>query len=305
MFENRHANNLVSLIAPADMTVKTMFKWPNNFSWSYNGEMEDSVKERVKQAGGNVTGDLRCSLSWFNYDDLDLHMLELNSFHIYFGDKHSPLTGGNLDVDMNAGGPHSRSAVENICYPRKDRIKEGIYTLFVNNYSKRETVDVGFEVEIEFDNNIYTFAYPQAVPDKANITVAKIEYSQKNGFKILESLPSHQTSKTFWNIPTQTFHKVSLMLLSPNHWDEWQVGNKHYFFMIDGCLNDGRARGFFNEFLSSELNENRKVFEVVGSKTKVAESEHQLSGLGFSSTQRNSVLCKVTGSFTRTVKIIF
>jgi hypothetical protein len=75
--------------------------------------------------------------------------------------------------------------------------------------------------------------------------------------------------------------------------------------MLDNCKNDGKARGFFNEFLSSELDAYRKVFEVVGSKMKPEDSEHQLSGLGFSSTQRNSVLCKVSGSFTRTVKLTF
>jgi hypothetical protein len=31
----------------------------------------------------------------------------------------------------------------------------------------------------------------------------------------------------------------------------------------------------------------------------------QLSGLGFSSTQRNSVLCRVSGSFSRVIKIVF
>ena len=84
-----------------------------------------------------------------------------------------------------------------------------------------------------------------------------------------------------------------------------ETGNKHWFFILDGCLNPDAARGFYNEFLDEKLTEHRKVFEVLGSKMKVAESTEQLSGLGFSSTQKNSVLCKVTGSFTRTIKINF
>ena len=51
-----------------------MFKWNNQFSWSYNGDMADSMKERVKQAGGNVTGDLCCRLAWEDKNDLDFEV---------------------------------------------------------------------------------------------------------------------------------------------------------------------------------------------------------------------------------------
>jgi hypothetical protein len=95
------------------------------------------------------------------------------------------------------------------------------------------------------------------------------------------------------------------MMLSPNYWDEKAVGNKHYFFLLDGCVNDGAARGFYNEFLTPELDKHRKVFELVGSKLQMAPADQQLSGLGFSSTQRSSLVCRVKGSFTRTIKIIF
>ena len=82
-------------------------------------------------------------------------------------------------------------------------------------------------------------------------------------------------------------------------------GNKHYFFILDGAHNDSQARGFFNEFLTDDLRDHRKVFEVLGSKMKCEKSDNQLSGLGFSSTQRNHVFCKVRGSFSRTIKITF
>jgi len=304
MFENKHVGNLVSLIAPVDSDAKNMFKWPNKFSWSYAGELADSIKERVKNAGGRVDGDLRCSLSWFNFDDLDLHMVEPKE-HIYYGHKVSYHTKGNLDVDMNVGVGRSRTPVENICYPDRKHITEGIYKLQVNNFSRRETVDTGFDVEIEFDGIIHSCSYTKPVKDGETITVAEIKYTHKNGFEIINSLPPSQTTKEVWNISTQAFHKVSMVMFSPNHWDDKVVGNKHYFFMLDDCLNDGKARGFFNEFLTDELSAHRKVFEVVGAKMKTEESNNQLSGLGFSSTQRNSVLCKVKGSFNRVVKINF
>ena len=75
--------------------------------------------------------------------------------------------------------------------------------------------------------------------------------------------------------------------------------------MLENCINPDKARGFFNEFLNESLTEHRKVFEVLGAKMKVEESKNQLSGLGFSSTQRNQIVCKVQGSFSRIIKINF
>ena len=305
MVENPHLNHLVSLIAPCDLTAKRLFKWGNNFSWSYQGDFADSIKERVKKAGGKVDGDLRCSLSWFNYDDLDLHMKEPGGFEIYFARKDSPV-GGRLDVDMNAGSGQTRSAVENICYADRRAMKPGIYTLAVHNYMKRESVDVGFDVEIEFDGVVHAFSYPQAVAYGETVVVAEINYSRLKGFEIVRSLPSSQTAKEAWGIKTQAFIPVQAVMLSPNFWGEGGgIGNKHYFFMLRGCVNDGATRGFYNEFLLPELNEHRKVLEIVGSKMKTKESVDQLSGVGFSSTQRSHLLCKVKGAFTRTVKVLF
>ena len=75
--------------------------------------------------------------------------------------------------------------------------------------------------------------------------------------------------------------------------------------MLDDCKNPEPVRGFFNEYLRSELSQDRKTFEMLANKMKAPYSDNQLSGLGFSSTIRNSVICKVTGSFTRTIKVNF
>lgn len=305
MFENKHASNLVSLIAPSDPTAKSMFKWPNNFSWSYNGEVADSIKERVKKAGGSITGDLCCRLAWDYTDDLDFHMKEPGGDHIYYGTRRrKSRCGGELDIDANGCDGIKPDPAENIFYEDKRKMREGVYTLLVNNYSRRSD-GKGFEVEIEFDGQIHHISYEKAMRSGETIEVAQIMYTPRTGFQILKSLPSSQSSKTLWSIPTQAFHKVNVVMLSPNHWDEKAVGNKHYFFMLDGCLNEGKARGFFNEFLNEGLSQHRKVLEIVGAKMKTEESDRQLSGLGFSSTQRNELLCRVKGAFTRTIKITF
>jgi hypothetical protein len=301
MFENKHVPKLVSLIAPYDLTAKTLFRWPNPFSWSYNFDVADSIKERVKSAGGNVTGDVCCRLAWFNTDDLDLHMLEPRRSHIYFGSKVSRETGGQLDVDMNVS--HCvRNPVENIFYGSKSRMPFGEYKLSVNQFNRRESVDVGFEVEIDVLGSVHRFSYANAVT--GTIDVAKLNVTEK-GVEVIPLIPSSQASREVWNLKTQQFHPVTALMLSPNFWDGKEIGNKHYMFMLDGCRNDGSARGFYNEFLNPELETHRKTMEIVGSKMRTENSDDQLSGLGFSSTQRNSLIVKVKGSFNRVLKVNF
>lgn len=304
MPENRHATNFVSLIAPKNTSAPSMLKWSNNFSWSYEGELADSnIKERVKAAGGNVTGYLRCSLSWFNRDDLDVHIKEPNG-HIYYGSRCSS-SSGTLDVDMNAGSNMSNTPVENIIYTDKSRMPEGDYRVYVNQFAQRTTSDGGFEFEIEFDGTIHQFNYPSTLRHRENVEVAVLRYSHATGLKFIRSLESSTTNKEIWNTPTNQFRKVDVVMNSPNHWDDNKKGNKHLFFMLEGCKNNDVTRGFYNEFLSDDLTEERKVFEMLGSKMKVDPSDTQLSGLGFSSTVRNDVLCKVHGNVDRIVKIKF
>lgn len=305
LIENRHAANLVSLIAAADPTAKQLFKWPNLFSWSYNGEMADSIKEKVKAAGGSVEGVLCCRLAWDYTDDLDFHMFEPAGGHIsYMIRRQFSHCGGQLDVDANgADGPRA-DPVENIFYPSTNRMAEGVYRLVVHNYNRRSS-GTGFEVEIEFGGQTFHIAHDRVLREHDQIEVAQIEYTKKDGFKLLKSLPSSQVSKELWGLTTQTYVPVNVLMFSPNYWDDHQVGNQHYFFMLEGCRNEGQARGFFNEFLSNDLNVHRKTLEMVGSKMRPGSAERQLSGLGFSSTQRSSVLCRVQGSFSRSINLVF
>jgi hypothetical protein len=304
-FENRHANNLVSLIAPEDPTAKIFTKWDNNFTWSYNGDVADSIKERVKAAGGSVVGDLCCRLAWEYTDDLDFHMIEPNGYQIYYGNRYtaSPCKG-HLDVDANGGSGMMDHPVENIFYGDKTYMREGTYTLVVHNFNRRSS-GIGFEVEIEFGGQTIHVVYDKVIKDGQKITVAEIAYSKKNGFTIVNSLPSTKVSKTVWNVPTETFQKVNVVMNSPNYWGEKGTGNRHVFFMLENCLRDGQARGFYNEQLTGELDAHRKVFEIVGAKMKTEQSDRQLSGLGFSSTKRDNILVRVTGALDRMVRVTF
>lgn len=306
LLENRHESNLVSLIAPVDLTAKGMFKWNNTFSWSYAGGLADSIKERVKKAGGNVTGDVCCRIAWYNKDDLDLHMHEPGGGHIYYPNRRKKShCGGVLDVDANGMDGVRSDPCENIFYEDMKKMKEGEYILRVNNYQKRENSNFGFDIEIDVQGTVHKFSYAKGLSEGETLDIARITYSKKDGITIVPFLLSSQSVKEIWGIPTQTYHKASVIMLSPNYWDEQTVGNKHYFFMLEGCLNDDQARGFLNEYLTTELTTHRKVLEIVGSKMQTEKSQNQLSGLGFSSTKRDTLLCKVKGSFTRTIKIVF
>ena len=119
------------------------------------------------------------------------------------------------------------------------------------------------------------------------------------------SLRSVQVAgKEIWNVQTNSFVPVNTIINSPNFW-EGDKGNKHTFFLIDGCKTDEETRGFFNEFLKEELNPHRKVFELLGERTKVQPTDDQLSGLGFSSTKRDEVTVRVSGKTKRTFLVKF
>lgn len=299
MLENEHQPNLVSLVAPAHADAKGLFKWNNPFSWAYAGDAADSIRDRVKRAGGNVTGDLCCRLAWHNYDDLDLHMVEeMNRYEIFFGNRgRTSPSGGELDVDMNVGRGQTREPVENIYYANRLTMQEGTYQLYVHQYSKRESTGIGFEVEVDCLGDVHQYSCDKPLRTGQKVQVARIRYSRKRGFDIEHLLPHSKLSRTAWGLSTQDYHRVASVMYSPNHWDGERTGNRHYFFMLAGCArpDDDPPRGFFNEFLKPELDRHRKVMEIVGSRQRLAADANQLSGVGFSDTKRAEFVVRVDG----------
>lgn len=296
-FANQLQGNLMSLTAPVHADAPPLFKWGNGFGWSYNGNITDSIKEKVKAAGGNTNAVLRVSLAWFNYDDLDLHVVCPDG-HIYYANKQ-----GILDVDMNAGGRNSRTPVENLSWSHP---KDGLYRITVDQFCQRETDDVGFTVELENAGNVTQYSYPQALRQHIPVIDFTVKNQKVTDVKAHPGITGQGIQQHKWGIATEQFVKVRTVLNSPNHWDGNRTGNKHVFFILDGCRNDEPVRGIYNEFLRPEFEPHRKVFEALGNKTKCEVTSEQLSGLGFSSTKRETVLFKVsTATATRLYAVAF
>ena len=310
LLENRHAQNMVSLIAPVNKEAKSMFKWNNGFSWAYTGNITDSdIRENVKSAGGRIDGALRFSIQW-NEDgtdncDLDVHCVEPGGYEIYFGSAKKPRFSpnhGQLDVDIIH--PQCKVAVENIIWDDKTRMREGVYRFYVHQYSG--SARYGFRAEIEFNGTIYSFDYSKSMRRDEIVKVAEVYLDYFGNFTIKELLPSNVSSREIWGLKSNNFVPVTVVMYSPNYWDDQNgIGHRHYFFMLKDCINPEQPNGFYNEFLDNRLNEHKRVFEALGSKLAVTSADDQLSGVGFSATKRNNLIVKVKGATERVMKVNF
>lgn len=304
--EAKFRPNIVSLIAPTDPEAPSMFKWDNAFSWAYAGNLADSdIKTNVKAAGGNVNGVLRFSIQWndepgkWDRSDEDAHC-QTPIDHIAFFNKRSS-DGGSLDVDIT-GPLNGTPAVENIVWPTTSRMKDGKYKFFVNCFASRSGNN-GFCAEIEANGEVHRYECRKKLRTGQDIQVAEVIL--KNGqFTIIDKMDSDVSSVDICGVKTNQFVPVSVAMYSPNYWDGQNgIGNRHYFFMLKGCVNDETPNGFYNEFLKEELLKHKRVFEALGSKMSVQMVDDQLTGVGFSSTIHNEFIVRVKGATDRVLKV--
>jgi hypothetical protein len=191
--------------------------------------------------------------------------------------------------------------VENIVWSDISKMKDGVYKLWIHNYNGGS--NKGFKAEIEFNGE--TYVYEQSKEVKGNLHIAEVTLKEGN-FTIKHLIPeSSVSSKEIYGLETNQFHKVNLICLSPNHWGENNVGNKHYFFMLENCVSQKAIRSFHVENLLPELLQHRKVLEVLGAVKMIESKDKQLSGLGFNATVKDEVIVKVQGTHKRTLKIKF
>ena len=283
----------VVLTAPLYNDSPSMFSWGNSIGWAYVGsDTTDAIRERVKSAGGNVEGDVRVSLAWHNADDLDLHAH--SSQHrddIYFSNRKA--FGGTLDVDMNAGMyNNSVDPVENIYWETKELFPTEV-RFYVDQFCKRSSSNVGFDLQVVIGENTTIFRYDKPVTrsHKPSVTL------KREGGSIVIDKYSDSLTKISETTNASNFVHVESVFLSPNFWGNSTSGNKHFIFQTKDFEIDQPVRGFFNEYLEPSLKEHRKVFEIMGQKTKISDSmESAVRGYGFSVDSGKEFVVRVNGN---------
>lgn len=99
---------------------------------------EEYFKDRDNAIGAlnSGYGELKATLSWNFYADIDIHAFEPSGIHIYWNNPKSSVSGGYLDVDNREGGA---GAIENIYW---EKAEEGEYDIFIDYYGESTLNDL-------------------------------------------------------------------------------------------------------------------------------------------------------------------
>ena len=236
---------------------------------SINSEME----KRLKREGAK-TGAITISLMWDNYNDIDLHCIDPNGEEIFFSHKNSR-SGGELDVDMNAGGPNSKEPVENIYWENR-KAKKGNYSVYINHYRnhncygcsdptnytvvvKQNNIVREFKGEITFGASkrlIYTF-------DFNNKNFGEIELSQENLIK-LDQYIKNASGKELAFVALQKL--INNDISSKNWQNAIAVLNK----FESNFKNDSKFKQL-KETLKEQINSSIKIEQLTSINTEIGE----------------------------------
>lgn len=236
---------------------------------SINSEME----KRLKREGAK-TGAITISLMWDNYNDIDLHCIDPNGEEIFFSHKNSR-SGGELDVDMNAGGPNSNEPVENIYWENR-KAKKGNYSVYINHYRnhncygcsdptnytvvvKQNNIVREFKGKITFGASkrlIYTF-------DFNNKNFGEIELSQENLIK-LDQYIKNASGKELAFVALQKL--INNDISSKNWQNAIAVLNK----FESNFKNDSKFKQL-KETLKEQINSSIKIEQLTSINTEIGE----------------------------------
>ncbi len=105
----------------------------------------------VQATGVNVitvgTGDVQVNITWDSKADIDLHVVDPSGAEIYWAGRTSP-TGGQLDLDSNAGCGSDGPRAENIFWTTGLVAPRGEYLVRVDNWSSCGAAVTNFVVTV-------------------------------------------------------------------------------------------------------------------------------------------------------------
>ena len=101
------------------------------------------------------TGDVQVTLSWNTDSDVDIHVVDPRGAEIYYGNPGSA-SGGELDLDSNAGCAIDRIRNENITWPI-GRAPRGQYTVRVDYWSSCGVTQTDYTVRINNGGTVQIF----------------------------------------------------------------------------------------------------------------------------------------------------
>jgi len=287
LVEPKHFSKFAALMTGNEPSIVA---WDNPFTLSYSGSVADSIKERVRKAGGNVEAELRVSLSWGNSDDLDLHC-NCPDGHIYFGNQR-----GILDVDMNrntyGNDFNETDPVENCAWTNP---KVGNYRVWVNQYTRRNQLDKGFMVQVAYrGHTVYEQYFLTSPRSGADTNVIDFKVT-KEGI-VIDGKISNGTIRPEekWGITTHRWIPVHHVFVSPNFWTN-SSGNKHYFFHSRDMQSDEQLTGLFNEQIKPDIHRHHKnAVELLGALVKCNPVPNAVCGVSLSETQQMDLLVRGT-----------
>jgi hypothetical protein len=311
-------DRFMALVTAVHADAENILQWDNTFSWYYHGGIDAEVKRRVENAGGKYdNNEIRASLIWDGYTDLDIHahVPNFNSYNrrqeeIYFGNKR--VGNGWLDIDANGGHAQTATPVENI---RWETAPNGRYKFVVHNFQERGNGQTPFKVELEINGEIFTH---EGVAGRTGWTdtVFEFDYVKGQAPKFIQSSKYGSASAggsgstTDWNVAKNSFVKVNAITKSPNLWNEKApVTNSgtHVFFLLEGVkdLAEGKGKGFIVEMLNSDLRPIRKTLQAFVGSTPIEDADEATAcGVGYNKDTEWNLTVKVTsGNSTRVIKI--
>ena len=125
----------------------------------------DKALEKAQNTDANLidthpepsSGSVQVLLEWHDYNDLDLICKDPTGETIWFRQKRVP-SGGQLEIDMNAGSQYSSNPIENIYWPQSGA-PHGEYLVGVLYYKRHDTnhATSDFKVTVRFGSKERTY----------------------------------------------------------------------------------------------------------------------------------------------------